>query len=292
MPTVLTYPTYTVGTWSAGVDDDNGARWGVSDQDIYSAPGTKTRISERPYSTGAYRAPSFRTSRTITLTGWCAAQDRASVRRARDTLMSTFPDGGQQTLTFNDGISPRQMRVELASDIKIKFDHNPWFFHWQLTLIAIDPVFYDTTIQSASTTLPTPGAVGLDWATGGGLDWVTGGGLNWGSSISNGTLSLGNPGNADTWPTFTFTGPLTIPMLTNNATGQSLAYSGTLAAGDTLVITTSPFGRSVLMNGVDRFTLMTSAAWFTIPPASSVTVAFAASGGSGSLSASWRSASW
>jgi hypothetical protein len=292
MPTVLTYPTYTIGGWSAGVDDDNGARWGVADQDALSAPGAKTRISERPYSSGAYRAPSFRSSRTITLTGWCAAQDRASVRRARDTLMSAVSGGGQQTLTIDDGISPRQCRVELASDVKIKFTGSPWFFHWQLSVVAVDPVYYDVAVQSASTTLPTPGGVGLDWSTGGGLDWSTGGGLNWGTVVSNGTFSMANSGNADTWPVFTFTGPLTSPMVTNTSTGQQLAYSGTLSAADNVVITTAPVGRSVLLNGADRFTLMTSAAWFPIPAFSNITIGFAASAGGGSLSASWSSASW
>jgi hypothetical protein len=206
--------------------------------------------------------------------------------------LALFAGGGQQTLTIDDGIGAKQATVELSSDPKVAPFTDATGFDWQLQMTAIDPVYYDTLIQSASTTLPTPGAVGLDWVTGGGLDWATGGGLNWGSSVSNGTLSIGNSGNADTWPTFTFTGPLTIPMLTNNSTGQQLAYSGTLAAGESLVITTSPFGRSVLLAGADRFTLMTSAAWFPIPPTSSVTVAFAASAGSGSLSASWRSASW
>jgi hypothetical protein len=365
---------------------------------------------------------------------------------ARQRFLAIFPAGSQQTLVIDDGIGPKQANVELTAEPKVGFWADATGFDWQLQLTAVDPVYYDTTVQSGSTTLPTPGAVGLDWSTGGGLNWgmpnyapnpnfetstvgwgprnsstlarqaggsvggfsclvtstqastetglittpsikglvsgagytfsadvkpsttstmtmyadwldatgtfisttsvatsgvtsgtwqsitsthtapanadranlyVTGGvmavgasfgidnlmfrptaatgtgtGLDWGSSISNGTLSLGNTGNADAWPVFTFVGPLTMPMVTNNATGQALAYSGTLAAGDSVVVTTSPFGRSVLLSGADRFTLMTSASWFPIPPGSTVTVAFAASAGSGSLSASWRSASW
>ena len=296
MPTTFLLPTYTIAGWSANSDDDFGCRWVVASQNASDGPPVKTRISERPYGNGSYRAQSFRASRPIPLTGWVQCPNRVAAIAARARFLALFTGGGQEVLTIDDGVGPKQTTVELASDPKVA----PWSdatgFDWQLPLIAVDPCYYDTTVQSASTTLPTPGAVGLNWngsvgATGG-LDWASGGGLDWGSSVSNGTLSMSNTGTADTWPVFTFVGPLTLPMLTNTGTGQQLAYSGTLLAGDSLVITTNPFGRSVLLSGSDRFTLMTAAAWFPIPPASSVTVALAASAGSGSLSASWRSASW
>jgi hypothetical protein len=294
MATRILWPTYAVSGWAANVDDDFGVRWVVTTQDATDGPTPKTRISERPYGAGAYRAVSFPASNPITLQGWGRAPGgRPSVMAARKQLFGLFTDGGQRLLVIDDGLVPRQALVELAAKPKFTIWPDCSGFDWQLPLLATDPRLYDTATQAGSTTLPTPGAVGLDWVTGGGLNWVTGGGLNWGTTTSNGTFSMANTGNADTWPTFTLTGPLTGPVtITNNATGQQLTYSNTLGAGDSLVITTDPAKRSVLLNGSDRFTLMTSASWFSIPASSAVTVALAASAGSGSLSASWQNASW
>jgi hypothetical protein len=293
MATTVLRPTYAISGWAANVDDDFGIRWVATSQDATDGPAPKLRTSERPYAAGAYRATSFPASNPITLQGWGRGPGgRAAVVAARQRFLGLFTDGGQQLLVIDDGLAPKQALVELAAKPKFTIWPDCSGFDWQLPLLATDPVFYDTNLQLASTSLPTPSGVGLDWVTGGGLNWVSGGGLNWGLVTSSGTMTLTNTGNAISWPVFTLAGPLTLPIVTDNATGQKLAYSGTLVGGDSLVITTNPAGRSVLLNGSDRFTLMTSASWFPVPPASTVTVALAASAGSGSLSASWRNASW
>lgn len=49
-----------------------------------------------------------------------------------------------------------------------------------------------------------------------------------------------NPGDADTYPRWTITGPGGPITLTNSRTGEWLTWSGTLAAGEILVIDTDP----------------------------------------------------
>jgi Phage tail protein len=291
MATRLMYPTYDIeGLWAANVIDAQGNSWGVSTQDASNLPGTKLKQSDRPYGDGSYRANNYRASRTINLTGWMTSANRLSTDQARDLIATAFPDGSQQTLTIDNGNLTKTIAVELASDIKVAFNGNPYSFTWQLTLWAADGRYSQGT-QLVSTSLPTAGAVGLDWATGGGLDWATGGGLDWGSVASSGTMTLVNNGTAPIWPTFTFTGPLNVPILTA-AGGQQIGYLGNLGVGDSLVVVTDPYKRSVQLNGTDRFTLLTPASWFSVPPKSSVSVALQASGGSGTLSASSQSASW
>ncbi|MCU1680932.1 MAG: phage tail protein [Amycolatopsis sp.] len=291
MPAVLTYPTYSINGWNAGVLDDNNAMWGVSSQDALNMPAPRMRTSPKPYADGSFRAPSFRDSRTVTLTGWCATQGRVTARQARDLIARAFPDGGQQLFTMDDGVAARTVLVELASEVKIAFGGNPYLFQWQFSVWAADGRYLDANVQTAVTSLPIFGN-GLDWSTGGGLDWSTGGGLNWGSVSSSGSFVMQNTGTAQSWPVFTFAGPLTLPVLTNTGTGAQIAYADTLGASDNVVIVTDPEIRSVALNGSDRFTLLSAAQWFSIPPGGSVTVSLAASGGSGTLSASWQNASW
>jgi hypothetical protein len=58
-----------------------------------------------------------------------------------------------------------------------------------------------------------------------------------------------NTGSLPTWPVFTFTGPITNPVLTYVNTPVSIGYTGSLANGATLVIDTRPWNRSALLNG-------------------------------------------
>ncbi|MFD5089317.1 hypothetical protein ACFWMR_01855 [Amycolatopsis thailandensis] len=287
MPTRVIWPTYTIGTWAANVDDDLGCRWVVEKQTLNDGIGRKTHTSERPFGMGAYRSRSYPAARTGLIQGYCQAPDRASRVTARDRLMSLFPAGGQALLVVDDGVAPRQLLVELDSDV-LKCD--VWKtgegIDWQLPLIATDPRWLDTTMQVAGPfTVGGVVADGLDWGSGG-LDWANGG-LDWGSSGNGGVLSLTNPGSAPTWPVFTVVGPLVNPALTNPVTGDVIAYTGTVEAGQTLVIDTSPFTRSVALNGVDRSGLLASAQWIEIPPGGQVTVQFSGAG-AGTVTASWR----
>lgn len=496
MPTRVLYPTYTIGSWAANVDDDFGCRWVVTSQTLYGGSGRKTHTQERPFGTGAYRARSYLAGRSDLLQGWCQAPDRASARAAQDRFKALFPSGGQDVLLLDDGISPRQLTVE-AAEAAPKCE--PWAdaqgFDWQLPLLSADPRWLDTTVRSAVTTVGSASTDGLNWGppdpmfvnvgaasegsnaprtpgmppgilagdpllcfaairnsgagtpdqpagyttlvdgsnmrlfgkiydgsegpptvtftggvsgatnhaqmaalrgvglsvlgspatllnasaqdvaypslaapsvglatilylgwkqntwagaglatgaateigdistatgngaaivwdflfqgrdpaavssgvfsitggasaisrgavvalapAGGGLDWATGGGLNWGVSGSSGLLTIDNPGTALTWPVFTIVGPITNPSITNPANGAVIAYSGLVDTGQTLVIDTNPFTRSVTLNGIDRSGFLSSAQWIEIPAGGAVALQFAGTG-IGSCTATWQ----
>ncbi|MEV6648056.1 hypothetical protein [Amycolatopsis sp. NPDC051371] len=293
MPTSVILPTYSVGGWSANVDDDYGCRWVVTGQTLHGGAGRKLHTTERPFGMGAYRARSYLAARSDTLQGWCQAPDFAGAAAARDRLLGVFPDGSLAALVKADGTSTRQLLVELdSSAVKIE----PWAdaqgFDWQLPLYAADPRWLDTAVQTAGPAVVGGASTdGLDFAAGspGGLDYLAGspGGLDWGSSGNGGVLSLANLGTAPSWPVFTVAGPLTNPAFTNPATGDLIAYTGTVDTGQTLVIDTSPFTRSVALNGVDRFGFLASAQWIEIPPGGQVTVQFSGTG-AGAVTATWQ----
>jgi len=127
-----------------------------------------------------------------------------------------------------------------------------------------------------------------------GLDWQDTTGLDWGIPGTNGVMALANSGRAPAWPVFTIAAganSLVNPVITEQSTGRQLRYTGTLAPGDTLVIDTSPFARTVLLGGVaDRRPFLTRAEWFPIPANGSTAVVFTADVFSASalLTAQWR----
>lgn len=61
-----------------------------------------------------------------------------------------------------------------------------------------------------------------------------------GSGAVIGAAQLRNDGIADAWPTWTIRGPMTQLTATNNTRGQAFVLTYTLAAGQTITITTRP----------------------------------------------------
>ncbi|MBI0295706.1 phage tail family protein [Streptomyces sp. PRKS01-29] len=122
--------------------------------------------------------------------------------------------------------------------------------------------------------------------------------LNFGTPGSTGRLSVVNPGSADTHPVVEFRGPVTMPSLTNTATGDVLEYDLPLAAGDVLVVDT--LAGTVTLNGTasrlySASTRSVPEQTFTFPPGTTPLM-FRAAPGSNDPAASvvvrYRAAYW
>lgn len=300
---VLTEPmqvTYTIGAWAAGGTDEVSCRWSVPTTTLFNGPPRKTHVSERPYGLGAYRSRSYLAGRSFTLQGWCMPMVEPSwplLVAARSRLMSVLADGRQGLLVVDDGVAARQITVELdeAAPRWEWWDANGGA-DWGLDFYAADPRFLSTEVLTAAALPPSASTDGLDWTTGspGGLDWTGGGtgGLDWGTSGTGvNILTLNNPGTAPTWPVLTFTtsSTLTNPALQDPVSGAVLSYLGSIVAGQTLVIDTSPFTRSVTLDGVDRLGAMGLVGWPEIKPGTTLNLQFTGSG-TGTVVAEWQAA--
>jgi hypothetical protein len=291
LPSTLVYPTYTINGWVANALDDLSCEWWVQSTNVTDGPGVKLHNNPRPFGIGSYRSTQYLDARPIVFEGYVSCPNRVAMTAARTRFLMMFPDGEQRTLTVDDGITQKQVAVERSEAPRISVWSNACGFDWQLPLYANDPRFLDATVQvSPAATVNGVSTDGLDWATGGGLDWSTGGGLDWGVSGGGGVLAVSNAGTADTWPIFTVTGNIATPSFTDPTTGKSIAYAGTVSPGQALVIDTSPFTRSVTLDGSDRFALLTSAQWFPIPPNTSMQIQFGGAG-TGTATATWQNAS-
>lgn len=277
----ISSPTYSIGAWTAGdsgVTDTNGTQWGVtSTTGIFDGPDVRLNQSPYPNADGAARARSYRNPLASTITGWAQGTTVAGTAVSRRAFIGLLPGGVQDTLTITDldGLV-LTATVELGAAPKAT-PADGVNFDWQLTLSAADPYLYGPPATS-STGLPSASG-GLDYVTTGGLDYVTTGGLHYGTPGSTGLIQLTNAGTAEAWPLFTVYGPtdantLTVPGVTNSATGQQLSFFSILNQGDVLAIDSNPRHRSVLLNGVSYRRFLTTAQWFSIPPGASVSVQF------------------
>lgn len=252
----------------------------------------RTQRSAKPTLPGSFRTPNPQQEKIIVIEGACLAPSPEARSRAENRLAALCSNPSQlyrMEVTEEFATTYRDVELEHADPER----YNELVFMFALQVASPDPAKYGTTLLEASTTLPSSAGIGLDW-TAPGLNWT--GGLDWGTPTSTGVIALLNEGTSPTWPIFTIAAgaqPLVNPAITSQATGRTLYYNGTLQPGDTLVIVTNPFGRSVLLDGSgDRRPLLTRAEWFPVPKQSTAAVTFSASvySPTATLTASWSPA--
>lgn len=245
----------------------------------WSTRSAKNQRTAKPVLPGSYRAPNPTAEKIISLTGWCVAPSASTRSQAENRLQSLCPDPDllyRIDVTEEDGTRFRTVELETVDIVRF----NEFAFTFTIQLAAPDPMKYDTGLLSTSVGLPAAGTVGLNWADPTGLDWQDPTGLDWGVAGSNGVMALANSGTAPAWPTFTVSAganSLVNPVITEQGTGRQLRYTGTLLPGNTLVIDTNPFARTVLLDGVaDRRPFLTKAEWFPIPANGTTAAVFTA----------------
>lgn len=246
----------------------------------WNARRNRNQRTAKPTLPGSYRVPPPANEKVISLRGTCIAPTALARARAENRLAALCPVPEllyRMEVTEESGTVFRNVELEMSEPSRM----NEYAFGFTIQVAAPDPFKYSTTTRTASTSMPVSGG-GLDWTDPTGLDWTDTVGLLWGSPTSTGSLAMTNGGTAPAWPTFTLTAgptdPLVNPSITELSTGRTLQYIGTLNVGDSLVIVTNPFGRSVTLNGAaDRRPNLTRAEWFSIPAGGSTSASFSAS---------------
>lgn len=286
MSTPLFTHRFTLDGWACGVVDDAGVQWRLLEVDGWhgrAGVGVRSARADRPGRDGQLRGRSYRTERVITLAGLAYAPDAATLDAAGETIASLCDDASVlHTLVGTDasGID-KQAAVELNAESK--FTHQTdRVASWQIQLAAPDPLRYATTASTASCGLAT---------TSGGLSFPLVFPLDFGPGAGGGTLALANAGTTATWPTWTITGPVTNPVIVNTGTGERLALTLTIDAGQQLTLDTD--ARTVMLAGVAsrRGALGATSTWFPLRPGTTA-VAFQAASydPAANLAATWRSA--
>lgn len=276
-PVLAMNTTWSLGGLTLNTTDTNGVEWICTNDDgWFNAPGEKLNQGEWPSDHGMWDGQSYVDSRLVTLDFTVSAPSRAACDLALRTLAAVGTGGVLIPLTVVEPGLTTVASVKRAQKPNVT-RVTETYAEAQIFLVAPDPRRYDLSVNSASTTLATA-ISGLDWSIG--LDWSTGGGLNWGSSNSDGTCTVLNNGTAVSPPIFTVTGPtdsgtLSAISITNSATGQIIAYSGTLNIGDVLVINANRFARSATLNGItDVWSGLSISQWFGCPPNGQLKVQF------------------
>lgn len=143
-----------------GLDAD-GCYWPTV-MEGWSNRQNKSQRTPKPVLPGSYRAPNPAAEKTISLSGYCLAPTPAIRSRAESRLQAICPNPEslyRMDVTEEDGTKFRTVELD-AVNIK-RF--NELVFAYTVQVTAIDPAKYGTDLLTATTGLPAPGSLGLDW---------------------------------------------------------------------------------------------------------------------------------
>lgn len=174
-------------------------------------------------------------------------------------------------------VSARVRKLSLPVERSYLNGHGRAVVEW----FATDPRVYSQTLTTATASQATVAGTGVTFP-------VTFP-LSFGGAVSGGQLTATNSGEFGAPWVATISGPIENPTLENITTGETLAFVGSLAAGETLVV--DSLARSVLLNGsASRYSwLVVGSEWFTVQPGDNA-IRLAGTSGTGSVSFSFRSA--
>lgn len=245
----------------------------------YGSPKLKTAYTQKPADVGSFYDPlAYPDARTIGVAGSMAQASSTAFLLAQRTLSAICSDPSQlYTLSVTDDAGTLTAQVQ-RSDAVLDTPQSVQSCIFTLALTAPDGLKYDLNPNVVQTLLPVA-LSGLDWSTGGGLDWSTGGGLSWGTTGSDGTCTASNGGTYPSYPKYTITGPtdsgtLSGISIVSSATGQVITFNGTLNVNDVLVIDSNPATRSAYVNGIDAWSYLSAAQWFTVPKGGQAKIQF------------------
>jgi len=249
-----------------GQVDGGGVAWGIGKLDGWGSPAVRTQYTDRQAAHGAWAGPAYYQARVMPVAGTVTAPAQGALETALEQLREAF-DVADTLLTVHETV-PKQLTVRSTGELLIDRATDR-IAAWSGMLTAADPRRYSTTLQSASTGLP---------GAGGGFTLPITMPLTLAAGAVSGQITLTNEGTIATSPTFTITGPVIAPVVVvqyPDGSTRQLAYSDSLATGDTLVIDTA--AHTAVLNGTASRRRYLSGTWPDIPPRSTVTVQWTAS---------------
>ena len=240
-----------------------------------------------PFSDGARitgtRYPTREVDLPLFVQAASASALRAQLRQIAGWFDPTFGDGTLR-ITSADG-SQRELRCRYAGGLERATDDiqqaGPDWWLLALTLRAADPFFYAVA------------SVGVFFTNAAPVNFFPFFPLTLSPSNLISTAQPRNDGDAEAWPVWTVTGPMTNLVLANNTTGESLTLALTLTAADSVVIDTRPGQKGVTktISGVSSNALgnltPASVLWALAKGANDVTITLTGSTGATTVALSF-----
>lgn len=273
--------------------DADGVEWfGDLTEGWYETVGDRLSMQDKSAAAGSYDGRSYGMARTMVLEGAVSAPTRDLADRSLSRFAGLWAGGLLVPMVVSEPAGSFRLMVRKATKPSVKrINATQWTY--QLSVVAPDGLKYAADLSTLSTGLVSDAPGGVQWGGPAGTTGVQwgGAGVVWQSGNgASGTVTLSNPGTADTPIRFVVSGLAPGPSIVDVTRDNTITFPDNVALGSQLVIDTGT--RYVALDGANRRPQLTAAGFFSIPAESSIEVAFRAPTPSLSalLSAAWRPA--
>ncbi|WP_293782613.1 phage distal tail protein [uncultured Aeromicrobium sp.] len=268
-PTRVIVDGWDLNQWDA----ERGVAWRFRSITGWRA-GTPVRVRQVPRENahGSYAQRGYRDGRMITIRGDIIGHEPAQVGAALDRLSALLADGGFGQFRFDDGRGDdKTATVQLFALDDGGWNNTP-ICSYQMQLWSPDPYRYGH-VSTGSTTFPSiPDGVGLVFPL-----FAPDGVLDFGATadISQGLVTLENPGTAPATPTFEITGPTPASgfVIIDTATGARIEFLSVVPDGAVLRIDAAD-GSALINEVADRSGDLIVDTWPSVAPGTSATFSF------------------
>lgn len=246
-------------------------------------PDVRRERTDRMNAHGEFSERGWRSGRLVTISGDVSCPSDAVTALAEQQLDALLGDGLEGVLEVADSATvPMSAGAGLFAPPKIG-RKNDLTLTYQIQFLCPKSRKYGAAVNAAT---------GIATA-GGALEYPLSDPLDYGLPGDPGTVTLTNPGTADTAPAFTVTGDMPNGFtITHVQSGQRLVYSDAVLAGQTVRLDAAD-GSVWLEGNADRASKLTVREWVRLSRRSSGTWLFEALGSTGAqMIAEVRPAWW
>lgn len=231
---------------------------------LESLPGIRNQDDNRGYHDGMFTGRDFLNGRTITIIFNTFGDNSGSAQSNYNIIQSILlpQTSGTTPLYFKFPNSPASEQFVDARVRALRTTVDPNYTYGYITsmveFFCPDPNYYDSNLQTSV----------MSFSPILGRTYNKTFNYNYGGGSSVITTTISNIGWATTYPTITITGPITNPIVGDLTSGNSLNFTGTYSALDTLEI--DLYNQLITLNGSPARNLLISGTWFDAPPGNSL----------------------
>lgn len=223
--------------------------------------------------------------RPVVLNGMIINPTSAANRNTRMDLLMRASDAmrADSTLTWTPSGSVQQyIRVRRQQPVRVT---GAWQKTFQVPLVAADPRVYSSALHTSSVvTSSSPTSAGRSYSKSYNLAYS--------AAAPLGQLLVTNAGTSTTYPIIRVYGPGNNPKIYNFTTGQTIALTYSLGAGDWLTVDT--LNHTVMLNDTSsRYSVvdfLNTSWWGLLPGVNDLRIAFDSYIAGSSLRVDWRDA--
>ena len=230
---------------------------------LEALPGIRNQDDNRGYHDGMFTGRDFLNGRTISIIFNTFGDSNGSAQTNYNTIQRVLlpQTSGTTPLYFKMPNIPTSEQFIQARVRALRTTVDPNYTYGYITsqvdFFCPDPNYYNNNLQTANMLISA--ALGRTYNKT--FNYTYGGGS---SSV---TTTISNIGWATTYPNITIQGPITNPIIGDTTSGNTLYFTGTYSALDTLEI--DLYNQLITLNGAPARNLLISGTWFDAPPGNS-----------------------